>query len=68
MKPKFNWVCDTCGTKYGRWHQKGKYLGPPHHCATYHMGKCDVCGAVNVPVTEPRDYGNLNISKMPRIE
>lgn len=29
------WVCHFCGIKYGE--QKGQY-------ATYHIGKCDVCG------------------------
>ena len=53
------WVCTDCGTKYGKWYQGGKYSGPEHHCATYHYNSCDVCGANNVPVTEPRDFGYL---------
>ena len=53
------WVCDTCGQDYGTWYKKGSYIGPPHHYATYHQGTCGVCGAENIPVTEPRDYGHL---------
>ena len=53
------WVCDPCGTKHGNWYQDGQYIGPKHHCATCHYGSCDVCGANNVSVTEPRDYGHL---------
>lgn len=52
------WVCDTCGTKHGKWYQPGA-IAPKMHCATYHIGKCDICGVKNVPVTEPRDYGHL---------
>ena len=55
---KINWICDTCGTKYGKWYQPGA-VAPKMHCATYHMDKCDICGAKNVPVTEVRDYGYL---------
>jgi hypothetical protein len=53
------WICDNCGQNYGTWYKKGMYIGPPHHCATYHNGTCGACGAVDVPVTEPRDYGHL---------
>ena len=58
-KPFVAWVCDSCGTKHGNWYQDGQYTGPRHHCATYHYGSCDVCGANDVPVTEPRDFGYL---------
>jgi hypothetical protein len=57
-KPYPNWICDTCGVKYGSWYQPGG-LAPKHHCATCHMGTCEVCGKKEVPVTEPRDYGHL---------
>jgi len=60
------WICDSCGTTYGRWYQSGSYTGPPKHCATYHQGDCEVCGATKVPVTEPRDFGGLSITKIPR--
>lgn len=53
------WVCYTCGQDYGTWYKKGVYVGPPYHCSTNHMGTCGVCGATNVSVTEPRDYGHL---------
>lgn len=52
------WVCDTCGIKYGKWYQPGA-IAPKLHCATFHMDTCDVCGSSNIPVTEPRDYGYL---------
>ena len=59
--PKYPaWVCHTCGESYGTWYKRGTYVGPPHHCATMHKGTCGLCGAVNVTVTEPRDYGHLN--------
>lgn len=43
------WICAACGIKYGR-----------HACgiATWHSGKCDVCGEESI-VTEPRDFGHL---------
>jgi len=53
------WICDNCGQNYGTWFKRGTYVGPPHHYATSHQGNCDVCGATDVPVTEPRDYGHL---------
>jgi len=34
-------------------------VGPEQHCATFHHGKCGVCGTTNIAVTEPRDYGYL---------
>lgn len=58
-RQKIIWICDPCGINHGRWYQKGQYLGPSKHCATYHVGTCDVCGATEVNVTEPRDYGGL---------
>lgn len=45
------WVCDFCGSTYGR-----------RDCsegATWHMGTCDVCEDEDVAVTEPRDFGGL---------
>jgi len=54
-----DWVCESCGTTYGSWYKRGQYIGPPHHCCTYQKGKCGLCGATDVPVTEPRDYGHL---------
>ena len=53
-----NWVCNTCGVKYGRWYQPGA-IAPKTHCATYHTGDCELCGTKNVPVTELRDFGYL---------
>lgn len=52
------WVCDDCGQKWGRWYDNGSYFGPPKHCATYHVNRCEVCGQEK-PVTEARDYGFL---------
>jgi hypothetical protein len=45
-----SWVCVDCGLKYGR--------TPEGHVATYHIGKCDVCGEEKA-VTEFRDYNHL---------
>lgn len=46
-----SWICRDCGDKWGR--------GFPHgHCATWHPGKCGICGD-ECAVTEPRDYGHL---------
>lgn len=57
--PYPEWVCHTCGMDFGGWYKKGVYTGPEHHCSTHHMGTCGVCGATDVSVTEPRDYGHL---------
>ena len=58
-KKKFiDFICDECGTKYGRWYQPGA-IAPERHCATYHMGTCDLCGTEDVALTEPRDFGHL---------
>ena len=57
-----NWVCNSCGMKYGKWYQgdgPDGYIGPSNHCATYHLGVCDVCKTKDVAVTEPRDFGQL---------
>jgi hypothetical protein len=54
-----NWICHECGVAYGGWYKKGTYIGPKLHYATVHQGNCDLCGAIDVPVTEPRDYGYL---------
>lgn len=58
---KVDYVCHECGVTYGRWYRLGEYNGPPYHCATYHMGTCSVCNIKNVPVTEERDYGYLEL-------
>lgn len=51
-----NWVCSSCGEKWGRWWENGDYVGPTPHFATYHMDDCSVCGK-HKSVTEARDYG-----------
>lgn len=53
-----DYICDLCGTRYGRWWQLDA-THPAHHCATYHIGDCQLCQTKDVPVTEPRDYGYL---------
>jgi len=60
-----SWCCTDCGEKFGKWYRhfpgetpETKYIGP-HHCATYSVGKCDVCKR-EVEVTEARDFGYLN--------
>lgn len=53
QRAEANWVCHDCGIKYGE----------PRDCyATYHLGKCDVCGEEKA-VTEPRDYNYLRKTK-----
>lgn len=47
MKKYPDWICDSCGDKYG------KYSAG---CSTFHTGICGVCGE-EASVTEPRDYG-----------
>lgn len=59
MKSYPSWVCNDCGMKHGAWYSQGDYCGPSSHCATYHHGKCEICGDNDVPVTEPRDFGHL---------
>jgi len=56
-----DYVCHQCGVTYGKWYRLGEYNGPPYLCATYHMGTCSVCNVRNVPVTEERDYGYLEL-------
>jgi hypothetical protein len=42
------WICGDCGDQIGR-------RNPVN--ATWSMGECGWCASVDVPVTEPRDYG-----------
>ncbi len=58
---EIDYVCHECGVTYGRWYRLGEYNGPPYHCATYHMGQCSVCDKTDLPVTEERDYGYLEL-------
>jgi hypothetical protein len=52
--PKYpDWICAPCGRAYGR-RPAGNSYG-----ATYHPGKCGVCGEAT-EVTEPRDWGHLD--------
>lgn len=53
------WICHECGVAYGGWYKKSVYVGPENHYATMHQGDCELCGATDVTVTEPRDYGYL---------
>lgn len=50
------WVCHDCGLLYGR--------GPIAKIATYHTGECGLCNRASIPVTEPRDFGHLNIPSL----
>lgn len=45
-------ICVECGERYGK---------SPHSrsCVTYYPGTCDICGAPDGLVTEPRDFGHL---------
>lgn len=58
QRKQIDWVCNDCGSKYGKWYQPG-VTAPETHCATYHLDTCDVCGTSDVAVTEPRDFGYL---------
>jgi hypothetical protein len=57
-----DYVCHECGVTYGRWYRLGEYNGPPYHCPTYHMGRCSVCNKTNLPITEQRDYGYVELN------
>jgi hypothetical protein len=46
------WICNDCGRAHGK-----RPEGNPYG-ATYHMGKCGICGEER-EVTEPRDWGHL---------
>jgi PHP family Zn ribbon phosphoesterase len=48
-----NWICSSCGTKYGR------RLMDRNRLACWHVGTCDLCG-IEASVTEPRDFGGLH--------
>lgn len=47
--PYPQWICSPCGERYGK-----RACG----IATFHAGKCDICGCETF-VTEPRDFGHL---------
>lgn len=48
------WICVECGEKFGN--RKLNF-------ATFHIGTCDICGS-EVEVTEPRDFGYLNMLRL----
>lgn len=52
-----DWVCFPCGWAYAR-ATREQLAG---HVCTVHTGTCGICKAEGVPVTEPRDFGHLNI-------
>ncbi len=52
-KENINWVCLDCGKKYGR---------RLPDMATWHKGKCNICGKEK-NVTQPRDFGHLKVNK-----
>jgi hypothetical protein len=47
-----DWICNSCGSLYGK-----RPDGNPYG-ATYHLDACDICGEER-EVTEPRDFGHL---------
>jgi len=49
--PYPDWVCLTCGEKFGRGMPDG-------HVATWHIDKCGICNQ-EVEVTEPRDFCHM---------
>jgi len=52
-------ICYSCGSTYGN---------RPCGVATWSIGTCDICNKSNIPVTEPRDFGHLNINKSNKTE
>ena len=46
--PYPDWICKTCGEKFGRGMPEG-------HVACWHIEKCDICNE-EVEVTKPRDF------------
>jgi hypothetical protein len=53
FKKKYpDWICNSCGSLYGK-----RPDGNPYG-ATYHLDACDICG-LHGDVTEPRDFGHL---------
>lgn len=54
-----DWVCDSCGHKYGIYFQPDIFDdNRKKSVSTYHKGECGVCHEMRV-VTEPRDFGYL---------
>ena len=51
-----DWCCVSCGERYGYGWEEG-------HLATWHMGLCGICGAES-SVTEPRDFGYLDMKRV----
>ena len=39
QRKQIDWVCNDCGSKYGKWYQPG-VTAPEIHCATYHLDTC----------------------------
>lgn len=52
------WVCTSCGEKWGRWWDEDGYIGPTPHFTTYHMNSCNVCNQMK-SVTEAKHFGYL---------
>ena len=59
MRKYPQYICHSCGTSFCR-DKAGSAV------ATFHLNDCDCCGAVNVPCTEPRDYGGFSQWPLPR--
>lgn len=57
-RPKPRYVCHNCGIAFCE--------RLPGRGATYSLGKCECCGAEDVPCTEPRDYGGFKVWPLPR--
>lgn len=58
VKPYPQYICHDCGIGFCK--------GPVSRFATFHVSDCQCCGAVQVPCTEPRDYGHLREWPLPR--
>jgi hypothetical protein len=53
-----DWICNPCARLLCGFYIDGRWVGPASHLATYHMGRCGVCGCEDA-VTEPRDHGGM---------
>lgn len=52
------WVCANCGSRFGKHMPKD---------ATWHYGTCHICLEQAVAITEPRDFGYLDMERV-RVE
>jgi hypothetical protein len=56
-----DFVCKECAERAGGSSKRSRALC--NMVATYHMGKCDICGQEK-PLTQPRDFGYPNFNNL----